>query len=66
MKVYFGGGLLTDDFKDSWCGDILLFSSAWNLEMPALCSAWMVVLMAQMHHTHFLPLNDTIASWVSS
>lgn len=51
--------LLTDNFKNSWCGYILIFSSAWNLGTPALCSTWMVVLVAEMHHTCFLPLNDT-------
>lgn len=51
--------LLTDNFKNSWCGYILIFSSAWNLGTPALCSTWMVILVAEMHHTCFLPLNDT-------
>lgn len=51
--------LLTDNFKDSWCGYILIFSSAWNSGTPALCSTWMVVLVTEMHHTCFLPLNDT-------
>lgn len=51
--------LLTDNFKNSWCGYILIFSSAWNSGTPALCSTWMVVLVAEMHHTCFLPLNGT-------